>query len=124
MPKIDVSEETLEKIREYLDEDNQEEPPTVEVGADVIMRTYSAGVFLGTLKSLKEKTGVLNNAIRLWYWDGACSLSQLAMDGTKSPSNCKFAVPVSEVVLNDVIEVLAVTIKAKRSIRGTESWKK
>lgn len=43
----------------------------------VIIRTQNAGVFAGYLK---EKTGeevTLKNARRLWYWSGACSLSQI-----------------------------------------------
>ena len=49
----------------------------------VICRTYSAGVFAGFLESREGKEVVLTKARRLWYWDGAASLSQLAMEGTK-----------------------------------------
>ena len=41
-----------------------------------IVRTYSAGVFAGTLVSRNGKEVVLENARRLWYWAGAASLSQ------------------------------------------------
>ena len=47
----------------------------------VIVRTYSAGVFAGTLESKEGKEVILSNARRLWYWKGAASLSQLAMEG-------------------------------------------
>ena len=36
----------------------------------VIVRTYSAGVFAGTLESRKGKEVVLSQARRLWYWSG------------------------------------------------------
>ena len=49
----------------------------------VICRTYSAGVFAGFLVSREGKEVVMTQARRLWYWAGAASLSQLAMEGTK-----------------------------------------
>ena len=53
-----------------------------KVGKYVIVRTYSAGVFSGNLKSRNGQEVVLTNARRLWYWAGAASLSQLAVDET------------------------------------------
>lgn len=41
----------------------------------VICRTYSAGVFAGYLESRNGQEVVMRNARRLWYWDGAASLS-------------------------------------------------
>ena len=82
----------------------------------VIVRTYSAGVFAGTLESRKGKEVVLSNARRLWYWAGAASLSQLAVDGTSQPTACKFPVAVSRVERLEAIEILDVTPKAKASI--------
>ena len=61
----------------------------------VMVRTYSAGVHVGYLKSRERKEVELLESIRIWYWDGAASLSQLAMEGTNNPSNCKFAMPLS-----------------------------
>ena len=56
----------------------------------VIVRTYSAGVFAGYLKSKEGKEVVMQDARRIWYWDGAASLSQLAMEGTSKPDKCNF----------------------------------
>ena len=60
----------------------------------VIVRTRSAGVHAGELISHNKKGVELKNARRLWYWDGAASLSQLAMEGVSRPENCKFPEPV------------------------------
>lgn len=89
-----------------------------------MIRTYSAGVFYGKIKSRKGKEVELNDAIRIWYWDGACSLSQLAIEGTKSPDNCKFAIPVSRIILTEVIEIIESTKEAEKNILGVPSWKK
>ena len=43
----------------------------------VIIRTYSAGVFAGYLEKRNGQEVVLRKARRIWYWDGAASLSQL-----------------------------------------------
>lgn len=90
----------------------------------VIVRTYSAGVFAGTLESRTGREVVLINARRLWYWDGAASLSQLAVDGTSKPQNCKFPCEVSRVELLEVIEILDVTKKAQESIAAVPIWAK
>jgi len=88
----------------------------------VIVRTYSAGVFAGYIESRNGQEVVMTNARRLWYWSGACSLSQLAMDGTSKPENCKFPCAVDRVELLQVIEILNVTDKAKKSIDEVEIW--
>ena len=87
-----------------------------------IVRTYSAGVFAGYLKERKGGEAVVLEARRLWYWDGAASLSQLAVDGVSKPQNCKFPVVVAEVELVNVIEIIKCTEKAKKSIESVAIW--
>lgn len=89
-----------------------------------IVRTYSAGVFAGNIVSREGKEVKMANARRLWYWDGAASLSQLAMEGTKSPDNCKFPCEVKEVILTEAIEILPCTEKAQKSIKAVYIWQK
>lgn len=90
----------------------------------VIVRTYSAGVFAGWLKSRKGKEVVMTKARRLWYWDGAASLSQLAMEGVKRPENCKFPCEVDRIVLTEAIEIIDCTDAARESIAGVPVWKR
>jgi len=89
----------------------------------VIVRTFSAGVFAGFLEKRDGKEVTLTNARRLWYWKGAASLSQLAMEGVKYPKECKFPCPVDSVVLTEAIEILNVTNEAKASIESVPIWK-
>lgn len=89
----------------------------------VIVRTYSAGVFAGELESRKGQEVVLLNARRLWYWKGAASLSQLAMEGVKNPAECKFPCEVDRVELLQSIEILDVTPEAQKIIRAVPIWK-
>lgn len=89
---------------------------------DVIIRTRSAGVFAGLLKSYDNQTAVLTKARRLWFWSGAASLSQLSVDGVGNPSVCKFPCEVEEITLPEVIEILPVTPKARASIDAVKIW--
>jgi hypothetical protein len=89
----------------------------------VMVRTYSAGVFCGYLKSKDGKEVVLNNARRIWYWEGAASLSQLSMEGTSQPEKCRFPCEVDEVILTEVIEIITMTDIAKESIKEVPVWK-
>lgn len=93
------------------------------IGKYCIVRTYSAGVFAGVLKSREGKEVVLTDARRIWYWSGAASLSQLAVDGTSKPRECKFPTQVPEVLLTDTIEIIPTTDKARASIEGVPVWR-
>lgn len=88
-----------------------------------VVRTYSAGVFAGYVENKIGQSVTMKNARRLWYWDGAASLSQLAMEGVTKPENCKFPCEVDEIILEQVIEVISATKKAKDSILAVEEWK-
>lgn len=88
----------------------------------VIVRTYSAAVFAGYLEKREGKEVVLRNVRRLWYWSGAASLSQLAVEGTNKPGECKFPVAVGRIELTEAIEILDVTKEAKKSIDGVKIW--
>ena len=88
-----------------------------------LVRTYSAGVFAGYIQSFKDKQVYLKNARRIWYWDGAASLSQLSVDGTSKPENCKFPCDVYLVILTEVIEIIPCTEKAEKSIKAVKIWK-
>ncbi len=88
-----------------------------------IVRTYSAGVFAGYVESRNGKEVVIRKVRRIWYWDGANSLSQLAKDGTCKPDNCKFAVEVDKIEVMEAIEIIECTAKAQKSIQGVVEWK-
>lgn len=96
---------------------------TVRKLEPVIVRTYSAGVFYGYIESRNGQEVVMRNARRIWRWAGAASLSQLAMDGTSKPSECKFPCAVDRIELLNAIEILNTTEKARKSIEGIPVWK-
>lgn len=77
------------------------------IGKKVIIRTYSAGVHYGTLaKRESTAAGVevtLTDARRLWYWDGAFTLSAVSQNGVKETSKLSIAVPEIELVAIEII---------------------
>jgi len=89
----------------------------------VICRTYSAGVFAGYLESRTGQEVVMRQARRIYYWEGAASLSQMAEEGTSKPESCKFPCEVDRVELLQAIEILDCTKKAQDSIASVKVWK-
>ena len=89
-----------------------------------IVRTYSAGVFAGYVKSREGREVMVVNSRRLWHWSGAASLSQMAEEGTTAPDSCKFPCVVEHTVLLEAIEIIKCSEQARKSIQGVEVWKK
>ena len=120
---IDINNLTLEQLKEINNIFNKENNSFQKENMRyVIVRTFSAGVFAGNLESRKGKEIVLRNARRIWQWAGAASLSQLAMEGTKKPGECKFPCEVEKVELLEAIEILDCTLIAEKSIKEVKIW--
>ena len=94
------------------------------IGHYCIVRSARAGVFAGTVASRNGQEVCMTNARRIWYWDGAASLSQLAISGASRPENCKFPAAVPNVMLMEVVEILPTTASAEQCIKGVAEWKK
>ena len=90
----------------------------------VMIRTYSAGVHFGYLKSRTGKEVELVNSKRVYTWSGACSLSQLAIEGSKNPNDCKIAMEIPKLTLPEAIEVIPMTQDAKDNLNNIKVWKK
>lgn len=89
----------------------------------VIVRTCSAGVHAGYLKSRNGKEVELINSRRIWYWNGAASLSQLAMDGAKNQDKCKYPCVLPTIYITEAVEIIPCTDKARINIQETHTWK-
>ena len=92
-------------------------------GKYVIVRGDRSGVFAGTLESNEGHRVTLTNCRRLWYWDGAASISQIAKEGVKRPNSCKFTVTVNRIVILDAIEIIPTTAEAETIIKAVKEWK-
>ena len=97
------------------------------IGKKVIVRSYGAGVFFGTLNEFErcddKYTVELLDCRRLWQWAGACSITQLAVDGTKKPEECRFTITEKSIVITSVIELHECSENAVKSIENVKEWK-
>jgi hypothetical protein len=93
----------------------------------VLVRGKYAGVHFGYLKkeefTLSGKVVTLLNTRRVWYWDGAASLSQMALEGVSKPQNCKFSVQIESNEIVEVVETIPLTEKALRNLYNVKEWK-
>lgn len=123
---FDGDKSTLQLIRDYLSSltDGADEACCQEErGKYVIVRSGDAGVFAGYLHNADGDWVELKNARRLWYWEGAASLSELAMKGVSEPSKCKFPCEVGFVKIIGVCEIIDATDKCRKSIKSVPEWK-
>lgn len=89
-----------------------------------IVRGKDSGVFFGEIAGRNGQEVLMKNVRRLWYWDGAASISQLAQEGTVSPENCKFTVTVDEILVLDAIEIDKCSDRAVENIKAVAEWKR
>lgn len=88
----------------------------------VIVRSRDAATFAGYMKSRDGREVELLKARRIWFWEGAATLSQLAQTGTAKPDLCKFPQEVDRVQLLEACEILSCTEEARLSIASVKNW--
>jgi hypothetical protein len=76
-----------------------------------VIRTYSAGVHIGTLKSHNGKEVVLTNASRIWRWRGANTLNEVSQNGVDQEYT-RISERVPEITLTEAIELIPCSAKA------------
>ena len=89
-----------------------------------IVRTNRAGVFFGKIKEANKDEVTMTDVRKIWHWDGACAVEQLAIDGTKKPHNCNFTVVVPEMTVAEPIQIIPCTDKAVESLSRVEVWQR
>jgi len=94
-------------------------------GTYVIIRCHDAGVHAGEFVAHPaDRTVVLKNSRRLWYWSGAASLSELAVYGAKNVGACKFGVlNTAPIQLLEACEIIVCQDAAKDMIVACPEWR-
>lgn len=82
----------------------------------VVVRTYSAGVHVGELVDRRGKEVDLANARRIWRWNGANTLNEIANKGVDQGSS-KVSELATQVTLTEAIEILTCTAEAEKNLR-------
>ncbi len=102
----------MNELRSFMCGGNQlsQSPPDHPMlGRRCLIRTYSAGVHIGTIDYINPQNSMelrLTNALRLWKWEGGgLSLSAVANEGIKGGRLNK----TGEIYLTNVIEIIPTT---------------
>ena len=90
------------------------------IGKKVLVRSYGAGVYFGTLEKLEGETAKLTNVRKIWHWTGASCLSQIANEGVTGD---KIGPVVESMVLNRVGQIIPLTDKAIKNLEGHKEWR-
>ena len=131
---MDINKLTFGEIKELMQlfsgstKQSITETASPHIGKRVVVRSYGSGVHFGTLKAKENnQAGVeveLADSRRIHYWDGAASLSQLAMEGVSKASNCRMPCKVDTMTVTQVLEIIPTTDKAGKSLDAVAIWQK
>ena len=91
------------------------------MGKYVVVRTYSAGVHVGELVERRGQEVDLANARRIWSWQGANTLHEIANRGVGDGSRVSEA--VAAITLTQAIEVIDATSSAEANLMAAP-WSK
>lgn len=89
------------------------------IGKKVLVRSYDAGVYFGTLEEMEGETVKMSNVRNIWHWIGASCLSQIANDGIAGD---RVSPVVSSMVVNRVCQILPLSDKAIANLESQPSW--
>ena len=87
-----------------------------------IVRADRAGVFFGKIKEKTNESVTMTEVRKLFYWDGACAVEEIALRGVQKPNNCKFTVTIDEMEIADPIQIIPCTEDAVKSIKDVIVW--
>ena len=89
-----------------------------------IIRSYASGVHFGEVSETRDTVHglsvTLKNSRRIHYWEGACSLSQVAMEGIKTG---RVAMELPEIQVENVIEIIPMSESSIDSLKNQAVWK-
>ena len=111
------------KIPRRTESGRKEDNMKIDTNKYYIVRGDRSGVFFGRINYRYGQEVQMDDARCIWYWDGAASIMELSLSGTKKPNNCKFTVTVEEITITDAIEIISCTEKATAIIKAVKEWK-
>lgn len=82
----------------------------------VVVRTYSAGVHVGVLGKRAGEEVTLTDARRIWRWNGANTLHEIAKNGI-DVSRSRVSDAVESITLRGWIEIIPCSPKGEASLR-------
>ena len=88
-----------------------------------IVRAAEAGVFFGKVESRTDREITMTDVRKIFYWEGACAVEELAVHGTASPNKCKLTVIVPRMIIVNPIQIIPCTDRATDILSRIRVWK-
>lgn len=88
-------------------------------GKKVLVRSYDAGVYFGTMVDLQGEQVELANVRNIWSWQGASCLSQIANHGI---GGGRVSPVVKSMVLNRCCQIMPLEEEAISNLEGQPVW--
>jgi hypothetical protein len=104
MNDIKAAELTINGVT-YVPKGSEVAP--IKTGPESIIRTYSAGVHIGTVLSRIGTEVELINARRLWFWKGAFTLNEVATKGVNRKES-RISGSVPSILLTQAVEIIPI----------------
>ena len=114
-----VSEETT--LYQQLKKTKKMEKSSL-IGKQIIARVNNAGVFFGTLESVNADFTKMTEVRRIYYWEGALSVTHIAVDGITGGKVTVAAASV-EFLTSNIIELVECAEKAIKNLQSIKPWK-
>lgn len=87
-----------------------------------VVRTDRAGVFFGQIKSKEDNSITMTNVRKIFYWEGAAAVEQIALDGLdKNKSKLTVTIDVMEIFAP--IQIIPCSEKSTKILKNCKEWK-
>jgi len=92
------------------------------IGRFVVVRDDLAGIHVGTMKAYEGRSCVLEDARKIYYWEGACTCHGIAVYGI-DPAASLVAPRVESVITHAVVEVVPCSDEAVACLVACPEWR-
>ncbi|MCK4500930.1 hypothetical protein KAU11_10550 [Candidatus Babeliales bacterium] len=89
-----------------------------------ILRCDKAGTYIAIVGNTKNGKTELLNARKIYYWEGANTVEDIATFGTVRPEGCRLTVTIKSIIVrsSDIYEEIIATEEATRVLLGIKDW--
>ena len=92
------------------------------IGKYVIVRSHLAGIFFGILTNKENDELTLSKARKIFYFSGAYTVEDIAVQGPLNIDKCKITVEVEEIVISKFEQILPCTQESITQIKNIPIW--
>jgi hypothetical protein len=89
------------------------------IGKMCVVRTYSAGVYVGIVRQIEGQEALMENARIVYRWEGAFTLLEMATNGI---TGGKISKPVAKIYLPQIINTIIMSEKAISSFNNIKPY--